>query len=63
MLNELLVFILTVAASDPVMVISSAVAFPRVTAPLSVTAPAQVRADIDRSFVPSETPFKISVKF
>src|SRR3990167_8843549 len=59
----LVVFIGIDDAREPVNVKSSAVAFPRVTAPLNVAVPATVRAETDISFVPSVTPFRMSLKF
>ena len=63
MLKELLVFMFIVAARLPVMVISSAVALPSVTCPLAVSVPPTVSADMIKSFVPSEVPLIMSVKF
>jgi hypothetical protein len=42
---------------------SSADEFPSVTLPLSVAAPEHVSAAIEKSFVPSEVPLIMSVKF
>jgi hypothetical protein len=44
------------------MVKSSAEELPRLTCPLSVAVPAQVSAEMDKSFVPSVTPFRMSLK-
>jgi hypothetical protein len=46
----------------PVTVMSSPVAFPSVTAPLSVAVPPTVSALMEKSFVPSDVPLMMSVK-
>ena len=50
-------------AREAVMDKSSEVELPRLTLPFSVAVPAHVRAEMDRSFVPSVTPLRISLKF
>jgi hypothetical protein len=58
------VLILIVDASDPVIVISSPVAFPSVMdEPVKDTFPAAVSAEMEKSLVPSDVPLIMSVKF